>query len=52
MSKAMDISSATTRVAPELSIALPTLSETSVRRSAVDREDLKPHWESEKGPFL
>ena len=28
--------------------ALAILSDTTVRRSAVDREDLKPYWKSEK----
>ena len=36
----MDISSATARVASDLSKTLAILSDTSVRRSAVDREDL------------
>ena len=45
----MDISSATARVAPDLLKALAILSDTTVRRSAVDREDLKPYWKSEKG---
>ena len=49
MSTALDISSATTRVAPDLLKALAILSDTTVRRSAVDREDLKPYWKSEKG---
>ena len=35
------ISSAAARVAPDLLKALKILSETTVRRSAVDREDLK-----------
>ena len=43
----MDISSATARVAPDLLKALAILSDTTVRRSAVDREDLKPYWKSE-----
>ena len=37
MSKALDISSATARVAPDLLKALAILSDTTVRRSAVDR---------------
>ena len=45
----MDISSATARVAPDFSKALEILSDTTVRRSAVDRQDLKPYWKSEKG---
>ena len=39
----------TARVAPDLLKALVILSDTTVRRSAVDREDLKPYWKSEKG---
>ena len=37
----MDISSATVRVAPDLLKALAILSDTTVRRSAVDQEDLE-----------
>ena len=37
----MDISSVIARVAPDLLKALAILSDTTVRRSAVDREDLK-----------
>ena len=48
LSKALDISSATARVAPDPLKALSILSDTTVRRSAVDREDLKPYWKSEK----
>ena len=44
----MDISSATARVAPDLLKALALLSDVTVRRSAVDREDLKLYWKSEK----
>ena len=40
--KNLDISSATAGVAPDLLEALGILSDTTVRRSAVDREDLKP----------
>ena len=50
MSKALDISSATAQVVPELLKALAILSDTIVRRSAVDREDLKPYWKSKKRP--
>ena len=46
--KALDISSATAWVAPDLLKALAILSDTTARRSAVDREDLKPYWKSEK----
>ena len=52
LSKALDISSATARVAPDLLKALAILSDTTVRRSAVDREDLKPYWKSEIKPHF
>ena len=35
--------------APDLLKALAVLSDTIVRRSAADPEDLKPHWKSKKG---
>ena len=41
MSKVLNISSATARVAPDLLKALAILSDTTVRKSAVDREDEK-----------
>ena len=41
MAKALGISSAKARVATELLQALPTLSDTSVRGSTVDPEDLQ-----------
>ena len=44
----MDISSATARVAPNLLKALAILSDTTVRRSAVDQEDLKNHTGKQK----
>ena len=44
----MDISSATAPVALDLIKDLAVLSDTTVRRSAVDREGLKAHWNSEK----
>ena len=44
LSKALDISSATARVAPDLLKAVAILSDTTMRRSAVDQEDLKPYW--------
>ena len=47
-SKSLDISSATFRVSPELLKTLAILSDTTVRRSAVDREDLKSYWKSKK----
>ena len=46
--KALDISSATARVAPDSLKPLAFLSDTTVKRSAVDREDLKLYWKSEK----
>ena len=51
-SKASNISSATARVAPDLLNDLAILSDTTVRRSAADRKDLKPYWKSEKRPHL
>ena len=48
--KALDISIATARVAPDLLNSLAILSDTTVRRSAVDKEDLKPNRKSEKKP--
>ena len=47
--KSLNLSNDTARAAPDLLQALAILSDTTVRRSAVDREDLKPQWESEKG---
>ena len=52
LSKALDISSATARVAPDLLKALAILSDATVRRSAVDWEDLKPYWKWEKRPHF
>ena len=49
LSKALDISGATAWVAPDLFYALVIISDTTVRRSAVDQEDLKPYQKSEKG---
>ena len=46
----LHISSATARVAPDLLIVLAILSDTTVRKSAVDREDLKTYWKLEKRP--
>ena len=46
--KALDISSATARVVPGLLKALAILSDVTVKRSAVDRENLKPYWKSGK----
>ena len=46
--KALDISSATARVAPDLLKAVAILSDATVKRSPVDWEDLKPYWKPEK----
>ena len=43
LSKSLDISSAKARVAPGLLKALAILPDATVRRSAVDGEDLKPY---------
>ena len=51
LSKTLDISSTTDRVAPNLLKLLAILSDTTVRKSAVDRADLKPYWKSEKRHF-
>ena len=42
--KAIDISTATAQVAPDLLKALAILSDTTVSRSKVDKEDLRPYW--------
>ena len=44
----MVISKATVRVAADQLKTLDILSDTTVRRSAVDWEDVKPHWIVEK----
>ena len=41
--KALDILNAAAWAAPDLVNALAILSDTTVRRSAVDQEDLKPY---------
>ena len=48
LSTALDIPSATTHVATDLLKSLEILSDTNVQRSAVDQEDLKLYWKSEK----
>ena len=48
----MDISSATAQVAPDLLKAQAILSDATVRGFAVDWEDLKPYWKSEKRPHF
>ena len=52
MSKALDISNATAQVAPDLLKAPAILSDTTVRKSAVALEDLKPYWKSEIRPHF
>ena len=42
--KSLGLSSATVRIALDLLKTLAILSVTTVRRSAVDKEDLIPHW--------
>ena len=46
--KSLGYISATVWVAPDLFKGLVILSDTTVRGSAVDQEDLKPYWKSEK----
>ena len=50
LSKVLNISSATARVAPYLFTDLDILSDATVRKSEVDREDLKPCWKLDKRP--
>ena len=52
LSKALDILSATARVATDLLKAAAILSDKTVKRLAVDREDLKPYRKSEKRPLF
>ena len=46
--KSLDISSTIILVVSDLLKAQAILSDTTVRRSAIDQEDLKPHQKSEK----
>ena len=50
--KALDILSATARGSPDLLKALAILLDSTVRKSVIDREDLKPYWKSEKRPHF
>ena len=50
--KCLGYISATARVVPDLIKALVILSDTTVRRSAVDWEELKPYRKSEKRPHF
>ena len=52
LSKALDMSSATAEVVPDLIKALAILSDSTVRSPAVNGEDLKPYWKSEKRPHF
>ena len=52
LSKALDILSATARVAPDVLKVPAILSDTTVRESAVGREDLKRCWKSETRPYF
>ena len=61
MSKALDMSSATVEVVPDLIKALAdevvpdlikALSDATVRSPAVNGEDLQPYWKSEKRPHF
>ena len=45
-------SSAVAQVVLDLLEALAVLSDTTVRSSEVDREDLKPYWKLEKRPHF
>ena len=49
--ESLGYTSTTAWVASDLLKAIGILSYTTVRRSVVDREDLKPYWKSEKGPI-
>ena len=51
MSKALDISNAKARAAPDLLKALVILSDATIRRSAVDEEDLNHTGNQKKGYF-
>ena len=48
--RALDISSVTARIALDLLKALAILSDTTMRRAVIDREDLKLYLKSEKMP--
>ena len=52
LSKALEMSKATAQMASDKFKVLAILSVTTVRRSAVDLDDPKPYWKSEKRPTL
>ena len=45
------MSSTAARVAPGLLKTIAILSDTTIKRSEVDQENLKPYWESEERPY-
>ena len=47
-SKVLDILCAKAQEPPDILKALSILSDTTIRRSKVDPENLKPYWKSEK----
>ena len=51
LSQALSISNTTAQVVPDQLKALANLSDTNIKRSAVEREDLKANWKSEKTFF-
>ena len=46
--ESLDLLSVIDQIDPHLLNALAILSDTGVRRSAVDQEDLKPYWKLKK----
>ena len=50
--KVLDVSSATAGVAPHLLKAIAILPDTTIKRSAVGREVVKPYWKSDKKPHF
>ena len=52
LSKALDISSAIARVAPDLIKTLAILADTTVKKSSVEWEDMKQYWNLEKRPYF
>ena len=51
LSKPLDISSGTARVTPDLLKARAILSDTIVRRSAADQEELNPYWKGDQQSY-
>ena len=50
--KSLGYINATALVAPDLLKDQANVSDTTVRRSSVDRGNLKPYWKSEKRPYF